>query len=216
MTTRRSVASFALTAVLIALAPEGIAQDTTPSPSPSPAETERNDATKTIAYPSTDGKFAFLISRDDLRTIDLIDRKTEKALQRIDENDMGSIHYSVLWAPNSKGFALMTRAGHPNQDVRVYSLREGKFQEIKLPELTVEIPEKIEAGKEHPHVAANNWQEAEEWKKDGTLVVTIDNTIDGAGHTASATRTVLLGFDKSDKARILKSTVEYESRNDDE
>jgi hypothetical protein len=31
-----------------------------------------------------------------------------------------------------------------------------------------------------------NWQEAEEWNKDGSLLVTIDNTIDGAGHTASA------------------------------
>jgi hypothetical protein len=47
------------------------------------------------------------------------------------------------------------------------------------------------------------------------LLLTIDNTIDGEGHTASATRTVLLGFDKSDKAKILKSSVKYESRNDD-
>jgi hypothetical protein len=82
--------------------------------------------------------------------------------------------------------------------------------------LTVDIPEKVLAGKEHPHVATNNWQEAEEWKKDGSLLLTIDNTIDGAGHTASAMRTVLLGFDKSDKPRILKSTVKYESKNSDE
>ena len=50
---------------------------------------------------------------------------------------------------------------------------------------------------------------------DGSLLLTIDNTIDGAGHTASAKRTVLLGFDKSSKAKILKSTVKYESKNDD-
>jgi hypothetical protein len=61
-----------------------------------------------------------------------------------------------------------------------------------------------------------NWQEAEEWNKDGSLLVTIDNTIDGAGHTASAIRTVLLGFDKSGKGQILKSTVKYDSTNDNE
>ena len=98
----------------------------------------------------------------------------------------------------------------------VFLLKGNKFQKIKIPELTAEIPARIKAGKEHPHVAANNWQEAEKWNKDGSLLLTIDNTIDGAGHTASATRTVLLGFDKSGKVRILKSTVKYESKNDDE
>jgi hypothetical protein len=110
----------------------------------------------------------------------------------------------------------MTRAGHPNQDVRVYFLKGEKFQEIKIPDLTVEIPARIRAGKDHPHVAANNWQEAEKWNKDGSLLLTIDNTIDGAGHTASATRTVLLEFDKSGKSKVLKSTVKYESRNDED
>jgi hypothetical protein len=61
---------------------------------------------------------------------------------------------------------------------------------------------------------ANNWQEAEKWKKDGSLLLTIDNTVDGDSHTAGATRTVLLGFDKSGKARIVKSTVKYDSRNE--
>jgi hypothetical protein len=110
----------------------------------------------------------------------------------------------------------MTRAGHPNQDVRVYFLKGDKFQEVKIPELTVEIPARIRAGKEHPHVAANNWEEAEKWNRDGSLLTEINNTIDGAGHTASAERTVVLGFDKSNKAKILKSTVKYESKNDDE
>jgi hypothetical protein len=69
---------------------------------------------------------------------------------------------------------------------------------------------------QHPHVAKNNWQTAQKWNKDGSLLVTIDNTIDGAGHTASAIRTVLLGFDKSGKGQILKSTVKYDSTNDNE
>jgi hypothetical protein len=127
---------------------------------------------------------------------------------------MSSVSYKVLWAPDSKRFVLMTRAGHPNQDVMVYLLKGDKVQEIKIPDLTVEIPARVRAGKQHPHVAANNWQEAEKWNKDGSLLLTIENTIDGAGHTASATRTVLLEFDKSGKPKLLKSTVKYESRND--
>ena len=136
------------------------------------------------------------------------------SFQRIADDELSSVTYKVLWAPDSKRFALMTRTGHPNQDVRVYFLKGDKFQDIKIPDLTVEIPKKVLAGKEHPHVATNNWQVAKQWNKDGSLVLTIDNTIDGAGHTASATRTVLLGFDKSGKGKILKSTVKYESSSD--
>jgi hypothetical protein len=192
------------------------AEEPAASPSPSAGDMEE-DTTKEVGSLSPDGQFAFLIGRGDYeRSIDLIDKKTEKVLQHIDDSDMGSVSYRVLWAPDSKRFALMTRAGHPNQDVRVYFLKGNKFREIKLPELIVDIPEKVLAGKEHPHVAANNWQEAEKWNKDGSLRLTIDNMVDGAGHTASATRTVVLGFDQSGKPKILKSTVKYESRNDDE
>ncbi len=192
------------------------AEEPTASPTPSVSDTE-DDTTKEVDFPSPDGKFAFVIGHGEYQqTIDLIDKKTEKVLQPIADYDMSSVSYKVLWAPDSKRFALMTRAGHPNQGVTVYFLKGDKLQEIKIPDLTVEIPARIRAGKQHPHVAANNWQEAEKWNKDGSLLLTIDNTIDGTGHTASATRTVLLGFDKSGKPKILKSTVKYESRNDGE
>lgn len=188
-----------------------------PTASPAAPISEREDETKEAESPSPDGKFAFLIGRDeDQKTVDLIDATTEKVLQHIDDSDIGSVSYSILWALDSKRFALMTRAGHPNQDVRVYLLIGDKFHESKIPDLTVEIPTRVKAGKPHPHVAANNWEEAEKWNEDGSLVITVDNTIDGAGHTATATRTVLLAFDKSGKAKILKSSVKYQSRNDDE
>jgi hypothetical protein len=61
-----------------------------------------------------------------------------------------------------------------------------------------------------------NWQEAEEWNKDGSLLVTIDNTIDGAGHTASAIPPFCSASIKSGKGQILKSTVKYDSTNDNE
>ena len=189
------------------------AEEPTASPTPSVSATE-DDTTKEAEFPSPDEKFSFLIGRgEDQQTIDLIDKKTEKILQRIADDAMSSVSYKVLWAPDSKRFALMTRTGHPNQDVRVYFFKGDKFQDIKIPDLTVEIPARIRAGKDHPHVAANNWQQAKKWNKDGSLLVTIDNTIDGAGHTAGATRTVLLRFDKSGKPKILKSTVKYESSN---
>ena len=218
-----------LGAIFTALAYPVSADEPTASPAPSVSETEgvttddatkeeetpEEDATKNIDFASPNEKFAFLIGHgDDGQTIDLIDKKTQKVLQHIDDLNMGSVTYRVLWAPDSKRFALMTRAGHPNQDVMVFLQNGKKFQKIKIPALTVEIPARIKAGKDHPHVAANNWQEAEKWNKDGSLLVTIDNTIDGADHTASAERTVLLGFDKSNKAKILKSKVKYESRND--
>jgi hypothetical protein len=192
------------------------AEEPTASPSPSLSDTE-DDTRKEVDFASPDGKFAFLIGHGEYQqTIDLIDKKTEKVLQHIADDDMSSVSYKVLWAPESKRFVLMTRAGHPNQDVTIYFLKGDKFQEIKTPNLTVEIPARIRAGKQHPHVSANNWQEAEKWNKDGSLLLTTANTIDGAGHIASATRTVLLGFEKSGKTKILKSTVKYESRNDEE
>jgi hypothetical protein len=137
------------------------ADEPTASSAPSISDTE-DDTTKEVGSPSPDGKFAFLIGHGEYQqTIDLIDEKTEKVLQHIADDDMSSVSYKVLWAQDSKRFALMTRAGHPNQDVTVYFLKGDKFQEIKIPELTVEIPKKIRAGKQHPHVATNNWQEAE-------------------------------------------------------
>jgi hypothetical protein len=203
-----------LAAIFAVVASTVSAGQPTASPTASASDTE-DDMTKEVDFPSPDGKFAFLIGHGEYQqTIDLIDKKSEKVLRHIADDDMSSVNYKVLWAPDSTRFALMTRAGHPNQDVTVYFLKGDQFQKIEIPDLTVEIPARIRAGKEHPHVAANNWQEAEKWNKDGSLLVTIDNTIDGAGHTASATRTVVLGFDKSGKPKVLKSTVKYESRND--
>jgi sugar lactone lactonase YvrE len=163
-------------------------------------------------FPSPDGKFAFLTNYEGVRTIDLIDKKSGKKLERIAEEDSYYAYWNVLWAPDSKRFALMTRLGHPLQAVDVYFRNGEIFQKIDLPELpTADIPEKLKRGKSFPHVAASNWQTAKEWKKDGSLVVTTDTTIDGAGPSLSATRTVVLGFAPSGKAKIVKSTIKYET-----
>jgi hypothetical protein len=204
---------FFFAASLVAMAYPLRAQETTPSPTAS--VTEQEDVTKTIDFPSPDGQFAFLVGRGEYQqTIDLIDKKTEKVLQHIADDDMSSVYYTVLWAPDSKWFALMTRVGHPNQGVTVYFQKGEAFRKIDLPELNADIPEKLKRGKNFPHISTNNWEQAEEWKKDGSLVVSINTTIDGAGDSVSAERTVVFGFDRSAKAKILKSTIKYEALKD--
>ena len=81
-----------------------------------------------------------------------------------------------------------------------------------LPEAN--IPEKLTHGKRFAHIASLNWQEAKEWKKDGSLIVTVDTMIDGEGGSITATRAVVLGFDQAGKARIVKSTIKYETKTD--
>ena len=43
-------------------------------------------------------------------------------------------------------------------------------------------------------------------------MVTIDTMIDGEGASITATRTVVLTFDRAGKAKIVKSTIRYETR----
>jgi uncharacterized protein YecT (DUF1311 family) len=129
----------------------------TPSPLPEPQKSaETNTATEPTAEPSSnvssgqednankrcdcppspDGKFAFLTSdSEDSYINDLIDKKSGKKLQRIDEADM-SVFWNVLWAPDSNGFALMTKVvGHPRlQGWDVYFRSGETFRKIELPE----------------------------------------------------------------------------------
>lgn len=181
-----------------------------------PPTTSASGLNESIDAPSPDGKFAFLTSHaEDRQSIDLIDKTSGKKLQRIAEDDSSQTSWSPLWAGDSNRFALMTRLGHPIQGVDVYVRTADNFRKLDLPDLPeANIPERLKRGKKFPHVAGLNWQEAKEWKKDGTLVVTIDTMIDGAGTTITATRTVVLGFDRGGKARIEKSTIKYKTETD--
>ena len=180
------------------------------------AQQPATPANENIDWPSPDGKFAFLFSYgDDLHSIDLIDKSSGTKLQRIGEEDSSQTTWHVLWAPDSNRFALMTRLGHPIQGVDVYFRSGETFRKIDLPELPeANIPEALKRGRKFPHIAGLNWQDAKTWTKDGSLVVTIDTMIDGDGATIRATRTVLLGFDRADKARIGKSTIKYQTEKD--
>jgi hypothetical protein len=187
-----------------------------PAASPSASTGAAGDTNERVDWPSPDGKFAFVTSYgEDLHTIDLIDKKSRKQLQRIGEEDSSQASWHVLWAPDSQRFALMTRLGHPIQGVDIYFRSGETFRKIELPDLPkADIPERLKHGKKFPHVAGLNWQEAKEWEKDGSLVVTIDTMIDGAGSSITATRTIVLGFDRAGKPRIVKSTIKYETETD--
>jgi len=165
-----------------------------------------------VDWLSPDRKFAFLKSP---YTLDVIDKKSGKKLQRIaiaEDGVVNGSNWRVLWAPDSNRFALMTRAGHPFSRVGVYFRSGETFRGIELPDLpNADIPEKLKRGKEFPHYSALNWQEAKEWKNDGSLAVMIETTIDGDSGSITAARSILLRFDQAGRARTTKSTIKYKT-----
>jgi hypothetical protein len=115
----------------------------------------------------------------------------------------------VLWRPDSAAFALTATLWKRGSSVTVYVRDGSTFREIKIPELVADIPEKVKGGKSFPHVAELNSQSATRWQKDGSLVVEIENMVDGNEGSITATRTVVLGFDRTDEAKVLKSTIKF-------
>jgi hypothetical protein len=183
---------------------------------PSPSAGDEDKAATNVDWPSPDGRFAFVTSLgEDRRTIDLVDKKSGKKLQRIGDGDSGQAYWHVLWAPDSKWFALMTRLGHPIQGVDVFVRGGESFRKVELPALPeANIPEELKHGKRYPHFANMNWQEAEEWRKDGSLVVTVVTMVDGDAGSITATRTLVIAFDRAGKPKILQSTIKYETADD--
>jgi hypothetical protein len=177
---------------------------------------EANDAAAALDWPSPDGRYAFRTSSaGDSRAIDLVERGSGRQLQRIAEEDTSLAAWHVLWMADSSGFALMTRLGHPIQGVDVYFRSGDSFRKIALPRLPdANIPDEMRHGRKYPHVASLNWQEATRWEKDGSLVVTINTMIDGDGGSITASRTVVLRFDRAGKAEIVTSTIKYESEDE--
>jgi hypothetical protein len=181
------------------------------------AQQQTAAANRAIDWPSPDGRLAFIASYGDNapHTIDLVDKASGKVLQRIDEEDSSQATWHVLWAPDAKRFALMTRLGHPIQGVDIFVESGDAFRKVDLPDLPeATIPAALKRGKKFPHVASQNWQEATQWTKDGSLAVTVTTTIDGDGRSITATRTVVLGFDRAGNAKVMSSTIKYATATD--
>lgn len=181
-----------------------------------PARGEEGEEQKEkIEATSPDGQFAFRYAKGaEAETYDLIDTKSGKVVKHIAESDpdlgpSARFHMEVLWRPDSKAFAVTETLWKRGSNVAVY-LRDGStFREIKLPKLAADIPAKIKAGKSYPHVAESDSESAKKWQADGSLVVEMENIIDGNDGSITATRTAVLGVDRSDKAKVLKSTIEF-------
>jgi hypothetical protein len=188
-------------------------------------ETEQ-DSKKRIEAPSPDGKYAFRYTKhpasnpdadSEKQTYDLIDRKSKKKLTAVAESDpdLGpSARFAiegVLWKRDSKAFAITALLWKRGSSVSVFVRDGSAFREIELPELVADIPDKVKRGKSFPHMNELNSQSAKGWQKDGSLVVEIETIQDGndEGLAATATRTVVLGFDGSKKAKVLKSTTKF-------
>ena len=188
-------------------------------------EQHEEGSKQAIEAPSPDGKFAFRYTKDstsnpdsesdlEKQTYDLIDKASGKVLTSVAESDpdlgpSARFDMTVLWRPDSKAFALTAFLWKRGTSLSVFRRESSTFREIEVPELVAEIPEKVKRGKNFPHVAGLNSQSAKRWQKDGSLIVEIETMIDGEAGSITATRTVVLGFDRSDKARILKSTMKF-------
>ena len=178
-----------------------------------------------IEYPSPDGRFAFRYSGDpdkvgsvedtgDKQTYDLIDRKSGKVLKSVVESDedigpSARFNMTVLWRKDSKAFAISAFLWKRGRTLFVYRRDGTDFRPIEIPELDVEIPDKEKKGKEFPHVVEMNSATARRWQPEGSLEVAVESMYDGEGSTITATRKVILGFDQSNKAKVLKSSVKY-------
>src|ERR1700722_18505259 len=172
---------------------------------------------KTIEAPSPDGQFAFRYTQEsdsEKQTYDLIAEGSRKVLMSVAESDpdlgpSARFNMGVLWGPDSKAFALTATLWKRGSGVEGFVGNGSIFGKIDLPELAADIPDKVKGGKSFPHVNELNSQSATRWQKDGSLVVEIENIVDGNEGSVTATRTVVLGFDRSDKAKVLKSTTKF-------
>ena len=188
-------------------------------------EQHEEGSEQAIEAPSPDGKFAFRYTKDsksnpdsesdlEKQTYDLIDKASGKVLTSVAESDpdlgpSARFDMTVLWKPDSKAFALTAFLWKRGTSLSVFRQEGSTFREIEVPELVAEIPEEVKRGKNFPHVAGLNSQSAKRWQKDGSLVVEIETMLDGEAGSITATRTVVLGFDQSDEAKVLKSAVKF-------
>jgi hypothetical protein len=171
-----------------------------------------------LESPSPDGQFAFRYSGEsdsEKQTYDLIDKGSGKVLTSVAESDpdlgpSARFHIKgVLWRPDSKAFAVTAMLWKRGSSVSVFVRNGSAFRQIELPPLPAEVPQKAKRGMDLQHVAELDSQSAIRWEKDGSLVVQIETIVDGNEGSVTATRTVVLALDRSDKAKVRKSTIKF-------
>jgi hypothetical protein len=172
------------------------------------AEQSNEETEKSIQYPSADGRFAFLFIRppEGRKTVDLIAKKSGKVLQRIVESDEDfgdRLGADVLWTPDSRRFAITYMLNRRGEEISVYQRSGNTFREVKLPDFPeAELPANSGDGK----ITNINSTSAKRWEKDGSLIVEIETVKSRDKDIMTATRTLVLGIDKSGEAKILRSS----------
>jgi hypothetical protein len=176
-------------------------------------------------FPSPDGRFAFRFDKAESseetneegpepEVFNLIDAHSGKVLLEVAKSDpdfgpSGRFEMEVLWKPDSKAFAVTATFTKRGSTLLVFLRRGTQFRPIELPELKADITEKAKQGKTFVKTTEINSQSAKRWQKDGSLSVEVETEEAGGYGSIRATRTVVLGFDKTDKARILKSSIKF-------
>jgi hypothetical protein len=188
------------------------------------AESDHDTAKK---FPSPDGKLAFQYGKgepseesgEETEVFNLIDAPSGKVLLEVAKSDpdfgpSGRFEMEVLWRPDSKAFAMTATFTKRGSTLLVFLRKGTEFRAVDLPELEAEITDKARQGKTFVKTTEINSQSAKRWQKDGSLVAEIATQEDGGYGTIRATRTVVLGFDKTDKARVLKSSIKFKIEKD--
>ena len=105
-----------------------------PAKEPVKDETEREEVS-----PSPDGKFAFMASfSPEARSLDLIEKATKKVLMRVaeSEEDSNRLSTKVLWAPDSRRFAIsISTVFKRTSEVGVYTRSGATFRKTRIPKL---------------------------------------------------------------------------------
>lgn len=173
-------------------------------------------------FPSPDRQFAFQYGKgeageesdEEAEVFNLIDARSGKVLLEVAKSDpdfgpSGRFEMQVLWRPDSKAFAVTATFNRRGSTLLVFVRKGTEFRAVDLPELEVEITDKARQGKTFVKTTEINSQSGKRWQKDGSLVAEIATQEDGGYGSIRATRTVVLGFDKTDKARVLESSIKF-------
>jgi hypothetical protein len=171
--------------------------------SPAPAE----DSTSSASHASPDKKWEFVDGADEPK---LLKADTKEVVLNLGEQGPGS----VLWAPDSKRFALKSVSGHQSS---LYQLRDGQWVELESPDNAayeqadaVLAAEAKRQGVPKTSGRTPSWSiEADEWVRATTLVMraSLEKLYQwGEDHEKHLSRDFLftLKFDAAGKWKIVK------------
>ena len=160
-------------------------------------------------FPSPDGQYAFREFFDQARiALDLVEKSSGKPICHVlDSSDNGPrLQGDVLWAPDSRSFALSSSEARLSWSVGVFVRKDGAFREVELPSLAdPEIPAKYEKDDRLHHWSAIGVWKPVRWQKDGSLEIHGETTRDGNGNWVTSECTAILAPDRLEKWRLVRS-----------